>query len=319
MDSSVYYLLDKMKRFWLVLRKNPGSMFVCYVIIVLLSYAGISLANLTSHHAYDASMLATTMICDTGPCFEKAVEHHIRRLEDFKDYLDDQCVGGILGFLSGRYNPKKDLDDALATLKKAKDSGSREECAKAIWQAGEQLEQFQMKAASFPRMKIALQQHPKLPDELLLASIDDTVKQSAQALKLFQDIQSLLTGFDLCENNRDSAIQFVQTRKLLISPSKKSQELLKTFRTIVVDTIKAEKAYATNLPKSQKSQKRMFEIFSDSEQTRLKILNAIANEDMEEAYGLQCKAIEKAYHTRQEILELSKILLVEEELEKTVP
>ncbi|MCK4815882.1 hypothetical protein KA005_08930, partial [bacterium] len=164
MDRSAYDLFDKMKRFWLVLLKNPLPMFVCYAIIVLLSYIGISLGDLTSHSAYEASMLGTTMLCEKGPYFEKAVENHFRRLEDFKGYLDDQLLAGILGFLSDRYNPKKELDGALATLNKAKESGSREEIAKAIWQAGEQLDQFHMNAASFPPMKIGLQQHPKVPD-----------------------------------------------------------------------------------------------------------------------------------------------------------
>ncbi len=314
MHRSAYDLFDKMKRFWLVLRKNPLSMFICYVIIVLLSYIGISLADLTSHNAFDASTLGTTMLCETGPYFKKAVESHFRRLEDFKSYLDDQRVASILGFLSEKYNSKKDLDGALATLNKAKDSGSREEIAKAIWQAGEQLEQFQMKAASFPRMKIALQQHPKMPDELLLKAIDDALKQSDQALKLFQEKQALITGFDLCERNRDTMLWFSRARRLLISPSNNSQELLRSFQEIVNKTIEAEQAYATNLPKPQK---RMFEIFTDSERVRLEILNAVAKNDMEEAYRIQCKAIEKAYHSRQEILELSKIL-VEEELEKTV-
>ena len=163
MDSSVYDLFDKMKRFLAVLRENPGSMFVCYVIIVFFSYIGISLADLTSHNAYDASMLGTTMLSETGPYFVESVEDHIQFLEEFKGYLEDRHLAGILGFLSDRYNPKKDLDDALATLKKAKDSGSQEAIAKAIWQAGDQLVQFQMKAASFPRMKMALQEHPRVP------------------------------------------------------------------------------------------------------------------------------------------------------------
>lgn len=316
MDRSAYNLLDKMKRFWLVLRENPLSMFICYVIIVFFSYIGISLADLTSHNTFDASTLGTTMLCETGPYFKKALESHFRRLEDFKSYLDNQRVASILGFLSEKYNSKKDLEGALATLNKAKDSGSREEIAKAIWQAGEQLEQFQMKAASFPRMKIALQQHPKVPDELLLENIDNALKLSDQALKLFQENQALITGFDLCERNRDTMLRFCRARRLLISPSNNIQELLRSYQEIVNKTIEAEQAYATNLPKPQK---RMFEIFTDSERVRLEILNAIAEKkDIEEAYRLQCEAIAKAYHTRQEILELSKIL-VEEELEKTVP
>lgn len=309
MDRSAYDFFDKMKRFWLVLYKNPLSIFICYVIIVFLSYIGISLGDLTSHSAYEASMLGTAMICEKGPYFEKAVENHLRRLEDFKGYLDDQRLASILGFLSDRYNPKKGLDGALATLNKAKESGRREEVAKTIWQAGEQLDQFQMKAASFPRMKIALQQYPKVPDELLLENIDNALKLSDQALKLFQENQALITGFDLCERNRDTMLRFCRARRLLVSSSNNIQELLESFQEIVNKTIEAEQSYATNLPKPQK---RMFEIFTDSEKDRLEILNAIAvKKDIEEAYRLQCEAIEKAYHTRQEILELSKSLVEE--------
>ena len=310
MDSSVYDLFDKVKRFLAVWRKHPGSMFVCYVIIVLVSYVGISLADLTSHNAYDASMLGTTMLSETGPYFLKSVEDHIQFLEEFKGYLEDRHLAGILGFLSDRYNPKKDLDDALANLKKAKASGSEEKTAKAIWQAGDQLVQFQMKAASFPRMKITLQEHPRVTESLLTA-VEDAIKQSREALTVFQNNPTLDAGALVCRRNRLAKRRLFLARAVLIRPEDDSQELLESFRKIVVDTIGAEETYATSLSGPEK---RMSELFTESEQYRLEILNAVAKGDLQQAYMLQCKAGRKTYHRREELLVLSKTLL--EELKK---
>lgn len=305
MDHSVYDLSDRMKRFLSIWRKNPRSMFTCYVIIVLLSYFGISLADLTSHNAYDASMLGTTMLSETGPYFVKAVEDHIQFLEEFKGHLEDRHLAGILGFLSDRYNPKKDLDYVLAILKKARDSGSEEKIAKAIWQAGDQLVQFQMKAASFPRMKIALQKHPKVT-ESLLSTVEDAINQSREALTVFQNNPTLDAGALLCRRNRLAKRRLFLARAVLIRPEDDSQKLLERFRKIVADTIEAEEVYVISLSGPQK---RISELFTESEKDRLEILNAVVRGDLQQAYTLQCKAGRKTYHRREELLALSKTQL----------
>lgn len=116
----------------------------------------------------------------------------------------------------------------------------------------------------------------------------------------------------VCRSNRLAKRRLFLARAVLIRPDDDSQELLESFRKIVVDTIKAEETYTISLSGPEK---RMSELFTESEQDRLGILNAVAGGDLQQAYILQCKAARKTYHRRKELLVLSKTL---EQLKKPV-
>jgi len=85
-------------------------------------------------------MIGSEVLCESGPNFKLAAERHIEMLQGYTTHMENKYLGSILGVFYGEYTPTKGFEEALKTLEKAKDS-SQEECARAIWLAGERVEQ----------------------------------------------------------------------------------------------------------------------------------------------------------------------------------
>lgn len=304
MDHSVFDLVDKRKRFFRVLFENPYWMAICCISIGLFSYISISFADMTSQDAYDASYLGTTLICESGPFFDESAKRHVTILKEFKDFMKERHLAGALSFLPDKYNFEKSLDSALATLENAQKTGDKEKIAEAIWKAGEQLVGFKTEAINYPRMKIVLRENPKIT-EWLVHKIETVCDESENALRRFQKNPTLYTAFELCEHNRDTMRWLTKGRGLLIGLSNdEPNQFLERFRKIVIDS-KLAYDKQEDLPEAEKY---FFKLFTKSELARRDILNAIANNELQEADILQYQLVESTMSMRPKILELSKVV-----------
>lgn len=140
------------------------------------------------------------MLCESGPNFKLAAERHINMLQEYTTHMENKYLCSILRIFYEEYTPTKGFEKALKTLKEAK-GGSQEECAKAIWLAGEQVERYRMQAAAFPSLKLILHKYNKVPDELV-GDIRTAVDESQKSLGRFKKKPTLKNAVFLCEDDR---------------------------------------------------------------------------------------------------------------------
>ncbi len=272
-----------MRKFFQTLCKHKlcMSIGIMIIIIMFLSYVSISVGNLVSHNACDVSMLGSEMLCESGPDFKSASEDNIKMVETYTNRMEDKYLAGILRVFCKEYSPMKGFEKALKTLKKAKDS-SQEECAKAIWLAGEQVEQYRMKAETFPNLvQLVLHKYQKVSDELV-KDIKIALDESKKSLERFKKNPTLENAVYSCEDDRWTMLLLFLARAGYNSGHSK---LFDDFQKIVKAAKESKENIVVRLPKDD-PRKEFLTIISDSEQRRLKILEAMQANDMYTALEL---------------------------------
>lgn len=180
------------------LRISFGTVII--VLIVFFAYIGISVVDLVVHNASDTCMIGIELLCESGPNFKLAYECHIEMLQEYTTHMENNYLDIILGILCGEYTPTRGFEEALETLKEAKDS-SQEECARGIWLAGEQVEQYRMKAASFPILNSRFHKYQKVPEDLV-KDVKEAHNQSKKSFERFNKNPTLENAVVLCEDDR---------------------------------------------------------------------------------------------------------------------
>lgn len=296
-----------MRKFLQILRDHKlrtciGTFII--ILIVFFAYIRIGVGNLVAHNVSDTSMIGIEMICESGPNFILAAERHIEMLQGYTTYMENRYLGSILGILYGEYTPTKGFEEALKTLEKAKDS-SQEECARAIWLAGEQVEQYRMKAASFSSFKIVLHKYQKVPAELV-ADIRTALDKSQKSLERFKENPTLQNAVFLCEDNRWTMLLLFMARAGYNSGH---NELFDEFYELEKTVGEEEQKLFDELPDDDpQMRKRFIGHIIQSERRRLHVLVALKLKipDMRKARTLMWETIDIAYHEREPILEFTE-------------
>ena len=265
------------------------------VLIVFFTYIRIGLDDLVAHNARDTSMIGIEMLCESGPDFRLAADKHINMLQEYTHHMENKYLGGILEFFYEEYTPAKGFEKALKTLEKAK-SGSQEECAKAIWLAGEQIEQYRMKAAGFAIFDSRLHKYQKVPDDLV-ADIKDALGESKKSFFRFKKNPTLENAVSLCEDDRWTMLLLFLARE---GYNNGHNELFDEFHELEKQVMEEEQKLYEKIVGSQK---KFLEHFIQSVQRRICVLEALKVGDDRKTCVLMWETIERAYHQRQAILE----------------
>lgn len=297
-----------MRKFFQTPRYHKLRISICTVIIILivfLAYIRIGVGDLVAHNASDTSMIGIEMLCESGPNFKLAVKQNIKMLEKYTTHMENKYLGSILRvlFLYEEYTPKKGFEEALKTLKEAKDS-SQEECARAIWLAGEQVEQYRMKAASFLILNSRFHKYQKVPEKLV-EDIKKARNQSKKSFERFKENPTLENAVFLCEDNRWTMLLLFLARAGYNSNHEGIFDEFRTFHELEKKVTVEEQKLIDKLPPDDDHKKRFIAHIIQSEQRRLDVLEFLKVGDMSKARTLMWKTIEIAYHEREAILEFT--------------
>jgi len=268
---------------------------VIIILIVSFSYIRIGVDDLVAHNARNASMIGIEMLCESGPDFRLAADRHIDMLQEYITHMENKYLAGILEFFYEEYTPAKGFEKALITLKEAK-TKSQEECAKAIWLAGEQIEQYRMKAAGFAIFDSRLHKYEKVSDELLV-DIKDALGESKKSAFRFKKNPTLENAVFLCEDDRSTMLLLFLARA---GYNNGHNELFDEFQELEKQVIVEERKLSEKIVGSQK---KSLEHFIQSVQRRLCVLEALKAGDDRKTCALMWETIEIAYHEREAILE----------------
>lgn len=268
---------------------------VIIILIVFFSYIRIGVDDLVAHNASNASMIGIEMLCESGPNFRFAAEQHIKMLHEYIPHMENKYLGGILELFYEEYTPTKGFEKALITLNEAKNK-SQEGCAKAIWLAGEQIEQYRMKAAGFVIFDSRLHKYQKVSDELV-ADIKDALGESKKSAFRFKKNPTLENAVFLCENDRWTMLLLFLARA---GYNNGHNELFDEFHELEKQVIVEEQKLSEKIVGSQK---KFLEHFIQRLQRRLCVLEALKAGDDRKTCALMWETIEIAYHEREAILE----------------
>ena len=292
-----------MKSFFQVLKKRMGCAFICFIVIIpiIIFFTCIKpgVCDLVAHNAVDTSIIGIEMMCESGPNFKSAAEHHINMLQKYATHMENKSFGSVLRNLYGEYAPVTGVEKALKTLEKAKNS-DQINCAKAIWLAGEQVEQYRMKAEAFSKGKLSLHKYQQVPGELV-CDIRTKLDESRNSFNRFEETPTLENAVFLCEDNRRTILLLFLARAGYNNGHKK---LFDEFHELEEKAIAKEQKLFDELPTNSPDRKLLKHII-ESEQRRRHILEILKTGDMNKVRTLMWETIEIAYYERPTILEVA--------------
>ncbi|MBA7630582.1 hypothetical protein ES703_38105 [subsurface metagenome] len=290
---------DIVRRFGEPLHRQNLGLFICSVfIIIALLYVGISFAEIGRDDCDDVSLLACEIICETGPFFQEPIDDHVLMLTNYAKYMEHKHLPGLLLRLLFNHSPEKVLTALSETLSNTK--GSQEEVANDIWQAGEEVMLFRLKALKLLPRGISLHEYRKIP-EGLSSDIQEALEQSRKASRLFDEKPTMENAVHSCEANRKTMLLLFLARS---SYNIGQNKLFVDFQGIVEVCRKSKIDVANRIQEDDDPRKTFLLLIAQSEQRRLEILYDIKDRDIQEAIERMWDAIEIAYSERTELLEL---------------
>ncbi len=286
------------------LRKYKRQLFilaVVFIVVIMFLHIVPTLGNLVTHNASDVSLLGIELLNESGPDFKDAAKKHLEKLKTYTEHMEDKYLAEILSVFWSEYSPKEGFARAKETLKEANDvSFSQEECAKAIWLAGEQIEQYRMKSASFLKLGFGGYKYLAVSDELV-EDIKLSINESKKSLERFKKNRTLKNAVWLCEDNRWTMLLLFLARTGCNSGHEK---LFDEFHELEKEVQVEEQKLFDKLPDAD-PKKRFLGHIIQSEGRRLHVVEALKVGDMRKARTLMWEAIEIAYHNRPIILEFT--------------
>jgi len=314
---------DKIKRFREVMKKRRLSIFVGILLTWFLLIIRISLAENLIYVSDDIFILACEMVTESGPKFKEAAECHEKTLEEYKTYLEQRgsentpqwivitasrCPG--ISWLFGewdKYTSEKGIDKALQILRRVKKETDELKIIQAIWEAGEKLLEFREEMVSFSRtgsIGIGFHKSTAVPEKLQDA-IQSAIFDSKTKCDLFVDGESWEKAWVLCEANRKSVLLLFPTRSRY--KGKKKHKDLVNLKKIIANSRRAKEDYAKTLAERDPARK-LVTLFAKSDERRLRILEAMENDDIDKFRYLVCQAKEEVIHNKTTILEIASEL-----------
>jgi len=296
------------------LHVSIGTIIIVIASFVMFIVASTMASDTILHDSQDLYMLGSTIYCEVGPDFRQSLQSHIDTLIDYKKYLSERRFSFLI---SSKYNPVDEIDAALKILKGTKESKiDQESVAKKIWEAGDLLMTFHNKAIGSPQVRLSFDENPEPVEQLITDTynairdaneavdiLDSTIEKAELMPDTIAEKQILLRAFNGCNANRNVMRRLFLARKLLLTND--GQKLLDQFLESVNKTTKLEER-AKKLKLLSNNGKRILSIFNTSEQHRINILNALAENDMQRAYVYQREALRWSIGIKDEVLSLSE-------------
>lgn len=280
------------------------SMGIVVILLSVLLYIRVGVGDLVAHNASDTSIIGIEMLCESGPNFKLATKGHINILQEYTTHMENKYLGGILGILHEEYTPTKGFERALKTLEEAKDS-SQEECARAIWLAGEQVEQYRMKAASFSKPKTVLHKYQEVPDELV-RDVRTSLGKSNKSFERFKKNPILENAVFLCEDDRRTMLLLFLARAGYNSSHEELFGEFCAFHELEKKvTAEEQKLFDRLQDDDSQMRKRFVGHILQSEKRRLYVLESLKVGDLHKARTRMWETIEIAYQQREAVLEFT--------------
>jgi len=284
------------KKFFRPLKVHPILIVAASVIIGLALYYGvdIKLAEVVRQNSYDMHMLAAEMLSESGP-YVNAINQHAEMVHLYSERLEERQLAVILQVLYPEFSPERALASASKELEKAT---KEEEARKAIWQAGMEINQFYAKSRRFPMAPVKWLESEDLPD-WLLKDIDDAINESHRRVDMLENEQTRESALASCEANRKTILVLFLGR--LGSNKEEIRGKIQDFLSVAEQAEKYKRIVANK--EEYVENKQQILKWAHSEQRRVKIAEAMLENDMERVCHLLTEAIEEAYEERRSQLD----------------
>lgn len=259
------------------------------VIIGIALYVGvdIGLAEVVRQNTYDIHMLASELLIELGPDFTSETGRHAEMIKQYTDQLEQRHLATILRVLYPTYSPRKVLAYTLSGLEKAAKDKKEEESKKAILEAGLASNQLYMRGMRFPRSPIVWFDSEDLPDQLLM-DLDKALAESHELVDKLEKDRTPEAAIESCRANRKAILLLFLSRL-----GHDNEEKIKRFQSEVEQARDCTRLLART-EKDKKKQKWLYEV-AESEDRRVKILDAMLANDMDRVCDLLREAIEIAF------------------------
>ena len=286
-------LRQTMFRFFEPLTKHTFWTVSASIIIGMALYVGIDigLAELVRQNSYDVHMLTTELLTEVGPSLIYESAEHAEMIQLYVDHLEERNLAALLRVLYPKYSPEKVLMSKAWALKYA---NTEEEARNAIWQTGLVSNHLHMRGKRFPRSPVRWFESENVPDWLLmdLEKALDTFHELVDKLEKYPNRES---GIEACRADRRAILLLFIARLGYYD-----EEKIEAFRTDVGrsrDCIRA----LTKGEKDKGEQEFLYDL-ADTENRRVKILDAMLVNDMDRVNDILREAIEKAFEREKDYL-----------------
>jgi len=287
-----YYQITK--KFFRPLSKKYRFLTISASVIVGVAlYIGVDivLAEVVRQNSYDIHMLASELLTEAGP-YKNASTLHAEMVRQYSQLLESRHLGSVLRVLYPTYSPQKVLASALTGLEKATDN---EEAREAIWKAGVQSNQLYLLGNKFPRSPVAWFDTEYLP-QWWLEDLDRALAESGKLVNTLEGDQTVENAKAACEANRRTVLLLFPAVRL--DPDK--EEVIRKVREFL-GIVKRAQEYTNTVANKEKDVSAKVRILAwvRSEDRRVKILEAMLSNNMDEVCELLREAVEEAFKEKQ--------------------
>lgn len=273
--------------------KPKLTMGIIILVFLTAIYAEVQITDLVQQNANNYLLLACEAITESGgeSGFASARTDHARMLEYYLGREEDKrVICWLLGVLYPKLSPAIQLGPALEALK----NQQAEESGKVIQDTADVLNQFVKNSEEISYIRSATAYYEISFKKSILEDVNDALTEAQKAVTKYEKDRNLANAELTCRANRRAIT--------LVYPIRYSYEnfitrdRLKQFRHDIDRTI----YYNNMLSKTASTEdNKLLTHYSTSELRRLKIIQAILDEDMETARTLLKTAIEEAYKTER--------------------
>ena len=249
--------------------------------------------HLVAMNRDDVLVLSVEFLTEVGPDFQMSCDAHGEVLAHYIQVSE----GKPLSFLLSKYN--RLLKDTYDDLQKAS-KGSQEEACQAIWRAGENILQYRMDSGRFLGRRIIWRRSRQYTDPDLIKKIKTAVDATAQQADRLRDDPSFGEAWRLCESNRKAMLLLFLSRSAY--KDKESTDRL-SYATRQARDMTRE--LAAEMPSDDPRAQLLME-YANGEEHRIRILQALQEEDIKKARLLCRSMLEHGSPSRAAILTLAE-------------
>lgn len=250
-------------------------------VMVLISYG----LELIEQNKNDLLLLASELLTETGPNYVKACREYANIMEEYMMHMEEKPLSLLIRWLYPHGSPYKLLGSIVSNLERAR---GNEEAKEAIIKAGEELFKFCGYSEKYSHTSLIWLQYRKVPENLVI-EIERALAKSQETVEKFKREPSLKNAVIACEDNRKTMLLLFLWRSGYHDWAR-----IKSFRYNVQQARDCFKTKAYEMVSDDRSKQWLLQ-YTDSEQRRMQILDAMLDNDMDTARELLWDAIEQAF------------------------
>lgn len=287
MNFEKFSLRETVAKFFKPFKKQTFWMIIASVIVGLILFVvvNIGFAEVVRQNSYDIHMLSSELIIELGPDFTEESRIHANMIRIYTEHLERRYLAAILRLLYPTCSPKKTFSSAMLVLKEAK---NEEDAKEAILQAGLAGKELYKLSKSFPRSPVQWFKSEVVSDQLL-KELDSAFATSTEMIGKLEKEKTVDAAIKACRANRKAILLLFLARLGFDNEGRRIEHFLgevKRSRDCTRDIAKAEK--------DKTRQEWLYEV-ATSEDRRVKILEAMLKNDIDEVCDLLREAIERAF------------------------